>query len=1060
MSSTIYNEGRVVGYSAYEIYVRHSLSEDPNRTPASELEWLSSSIAMGSSMLLKIPAESTSVSGHHALKIILPNATNLVAANTIIGSLFLGDAEFDNSGWATKVTSYGPLLDNNSLYLGTHPNTMNESPLNPQNPLSSTYQDRILNYIKLVDGIVIQPGEWKNSTDTFTPPATYPNPKHDLSPDFDYPDNGSVPYVRLYLSDRVSTDFYILLTGFTLNGVITGVSGLDGSTDTTTNMHENGGFLGPAVFPWANKIIFSVPPAYASYFLDSRYTRAIQNRRTSDSPESYGDPENIRAMSIVDVQDPDAYYESELGESYVKYELLEREPDDWADMYTHYYEHIDSEYTPVEGSSAPTWDYDLYYKKVTPCIKINVTECNNVVGDSVLTVYQRSAVLPPALYASAFSSTGEYKLNPVDVVAPGTVKMYENDTAVNSAKALENEIPGNYALMRDTSDYVVKELDDQQHVVPVAEASVVDLSDDTSLAKGVKTQTGKIITKSLSMADANGNAYSVEEQIPATSNNTIAPESGNIHWETLLKALAGNKGIDILSTERFTREVGSRLHGDGFGIAINPIHEDPGDPDSPITGYTIINNKPNVDNGVGYTTLTRNKHFKSVGYNGFTSFTRSTDPDDPYSGFDVSTANPEPPLTVSILPSATKRNYNFNGTIVKIPEYINISVTAGTSSAGFAKAPHDAPRGANNFLNPEISKRGFFIGDASSYEQVTSAPGDWSTNWDAYYYRKSSNSKPYYFLITSDPGNFRTDLFVYKRTDPNPNYIYTLTTAVPQDWNSTYTQYYTKSGNNYNPVPAASTPPSWTTSTYYERHWNWNYLPGFRLYHTDGAYSETGVYSWLFGVQFLKTKEVDGQIQDNIITLVDGSELNLNHVVSAMEAGEYRFKSTASGTSGIWNVSVDGSNSSPRASWGAYTNMYQGFRARDTYRLLTTQPQDWNEGYENYYTRPSVTLYEFIPNTNPTWAANTYYYKLTPDFYYHPEGLPAGPQDVSRNSHIFAATASYADGYNNQFHVYDKVAEQLLEPNAEFHKNAYWQDGRSLYSRRMNVSVSCVFYHL
>ena len=54
MPSNIYNEGRVVGYSAYEVYVRHCLSEDPTIEPASETEWLASSLAFGASLLLKV----------------------------------------------------------------------------------------------------------------------------------------------------------------------------------------------------------------------------------------------------------------------------------------------------------------------------------------------------------------------------------------------------------------------------------------------------------------------------------------------------------------------------------------------------------------------------------------------------------------------------------------------------------------------------------------------------------------------------------------------------------------------------------------------------------------------------------------------------------------------------------------------------------------------------------------------------------------------------------------------------------------------------------------------
>ena len=40
MPKIIYNEGRVVGLSAYETYVKNHIAEDPNTPPASEREWL------------------------------------------------------------------------------------------------------------------------------------------------------------------------------------------------------------------------------------------------------------------------------------------------------------------------------------------------------------------------------------------------------------------------------------------------------------------------------------------------------------------------------------------------------------------------------------------------------------------------------------------------------------------------------------------------------------------------------------------------------------------------------------------------------------------------------------------------------------------------------------------------------------------------------------------------------------------------------------------------------------------------------------------------------------
>ena len=51
---TIYNEGRVVGASAYEIYVRNFYANDPNSTPPTERTWLANMFGSGSAMILKI----------------------------------------------------------------------------------------------------------------------------------------------------------------------------------------------------------------------------------------------------------------------------------------------------------------------------------------------------------------------------------------------------------------------------------------------------------------------------------------------------------------------------------------------------------------------------------------------------------------------------------------------------------------------------------------------------------------------------------------------------------------------------------------------------------------------------------------------------------------------------------------------------------------------------------------------------------------------------------------------------------------------------------------------
>lgn len=398
MPSTIYNEGRVVGFSAYEIYVRHALCEDPETPPASELEWLSSNLATGSSMLLKISADPTK-SGHHILNIPLPANSNLAAANTIIGSLFLGTAAVDANGWATKVTSYGPLLTNDANHPapGDHSSNTDEEPITLNTPLSAEQQSQILNYIQVIDGIVIQPGTWSSTHSA--------SPYNDFSPDLSKP-----PYLKLYISDKITNDFYILLTGFTLRTVLAGISGLNGSTDTSTNFYRNGGFLGPAVFPWANKIVFSVPPAYAAYFLNAKYTRRMSLNGDPSSLEPAA--KNVRRISVVDMEttDPATYYETSDSDSRVP---------------------------------------------------LTVNGLNKTNGDAVLTVYQRNAAFPPALFGTKVDASGAHHAHPIDTVAPGTVKFFDGEDRSELADKsilFEDKVPNNHALFRDSNDYVVRQI--------------------------------------------------------------------------------------------------------------------------------------------------------------------------------------------------------------------------------------------------------------------------------------------------------------------------------------------------------------------------------------------------------------------------------------------------------------------------------------------------------------------------------------------------------------------------------------------------------------------------
>lgn len=421
MAKVLYNEGRVLGYSAYEMYVKHALSVDPNTPPASELEWLSSNIANGTSMLLRVGEDKDS--NPHYREIAFPENTRLCAANTIIGSFFIGEGAVpDNvpdtaTSWCTKVTDYGKLISNTDSYSPSVPS----SPIRPQTieNWSQSDRDKLKQYMKIVDGIVIQPGTWVDNENK--PPTKDYSPK--LS---------TCPKLRLFLNGRIERPFFILLTGFTLRTVIQGVSSTHSAVNTASP--QDGDFLGPAAFPWSNKVVFSVPPSYVNYFLVNNYKRTLGTTRDNDNsnikypPTKSSQSKTVSNTSVIDLEsDPHAYYKNNDIQSEIVLNV--------------------DDVSAYDDSSA------------------------------VLTVYQRSEYLPPALFGTKVNEVGINYLSPIDTIAPGTLKLYRSDdNGVEKAKELEKTTPNNTAFIRDSSSYVVSQINNAESVLPISDNTIIDLS--------------------------------------------------------------------------------------------------------------------------------------------------------------------------------------------------------------------------------------------------------------------------------------------------------------------------------------------------------------------------------------------------------------------------------------------------------------------------------------------------------------------------------------------------------------------------------------------------------
>ena len=496
MSKTLWNQGRICGYSTYELYVKQHASQNPDIPPASERQWLASTIAMGSSMLLRVDVDTNHKDDElWVYEHQFPDNTLLCGANTIVANFFIGDAIYSN-GWATKVTDYGDLISNTSESSPTGDvGPSGNIPTQTLDSWSKDQKDQLVEYLKIVDGIILQPGSWID-TGGNNPPAK------DLKPDI-----SSYPRIRLLIKGPIKSQFQILLTGFTIRTVVQGLTGLDGSVGSPNP--QDGDFLGPGQFPWASKIVFSVPSSYISYFAHGQYARQLPSGSESNV---------VNDTSIIDMKTtkPETYYETNYQNARVD---------------------------------------------------INVDDFTTLGdGTSVLTIYQKKDIYPPALYGTFVDATGQNYLNPIDIVAPGSVKMFE-DATEEELKDYEDTFDGTFGVNKNTEDGTIEIIGPDGTLVPAAKITLEDLSYENIVssdakARGQVIQTGKSKGLTISLS----NDISTGDQLPigddgtndVTVGNTtfnigslekLVPPSSNITLAAILEALANNKALYILGQD-------------------------------------------------------------------------------------------------------------------------------------------------------------------------------------------------------------------------------------------------------------------------------------------------------------------------------------------------------------------------------------------------------------------------------------------------------------------------------------------------------------------------------
>ena len=519
MAQQIYNEGRVTGFSAWEIFARDALDHGiaPEDIP-DEHEWLLSMMGRGASVVLKVPGGTPK--GIYEKE--LPDGSTLTAAGVILGSPFMGTCDFDaTSGFAKKITSYGPLISNTST------SAPNNSGSNVPYKLSDfdNYKGLVTEFVKINDGIVYTKyAKWMQTPDGSGDPYKDIDPRYATSK----------TVVRLYISEDIAAgvDISILLTGFDNKSFLRAVSGwskdngsgraVGGSTDVNANGWKDGGMLGPSTIPWASKIILTVP--------NSAYTLSNTITRTLPADTEYGDgnPIDIDGITI---------------QNYLDYKMSTTPCVDLdsINLRDYYYKHgkLGSS-TLIEDIRDVNLGFTSSYNTLIAWYPgMSASRINDEASASEPS---NANFFPPALYATKVTKKGSLRFYPIDVAAPGTLKCFTtSEEAYNYTQLMPDNFAVYYNPSNKTYSFVKKGDENINNWYSTVKLEYLDY------APKMQISTNSVTAKLVALTDSTGADYDLHGS--AGTIGSTAPS--RLRWDDILDALVENKSIDVLGTRLY-----------------------------------------------------------------------------------------------------------------------------------------------------------------------------------------------------------------------------------------------------------------------------------------------------------------------------------------------------------------------------------------------------------------------------------------------------------------------------------------------------------------------------
>lgn len=248
------------------------------------------------------------------------------------------------------------------------------------------------------------------------------------------------------------------------------------------------------------------------------------------------------------------------------------------------------------------------------------------------------------------------------------------------------------------------------------------------------------------------------------------------------------------------------------------------------------------------------------------------------------------------------------------------------------------------------------IGSTYHYVLLETVPDDWGKDLTP---SKQLDEKEWgfeqYFNQT-----LKNDTVEYKNLEkPALAYRYDLQLSMPEDWTSSFANYYVSDNEGYKSVDPvelydvqSTEPPQWYAGAYM------NY---YKL--ENGSYV---TISQVPGLIRLTSPPPDWDTSWTSYCNQDGSK-----VESVVPPATYELLRSSTAPSDWADkysnyYTSDGINFSP-----------VGPDTKKKKKLTTYQPSDWKKNYKNYFTKKGSKYYAVTAKTAPAWKANTYYMEVT-----------------------------------------------------------------------------------